>query len=376
MSIDRFFTKSLSLGRRLSNALMGEEAPASESDGPLDTLRSLLRAPCDENSKECHELYKKDAGPFLVDRFQRTFRDPKSGREVPITVHFPRGQAPKEGFPVVVLSPGLGAHPQASRYLETHLTSHGYIVVCPSHLGSDWTACLRRSPLGAFSKKELVVRVSEIELALGLLERGKFGEHIRQRANLERMALMGHSFGALTAQAIAGVPVHDPSGTEIPLVNPKFLAFIGMSPYGEAFPAQRLGMTRDGYAKIRRPVLFISGDRDDLWTLGRGSKTHLDPFHWVDSLERYHLLIKDTRHADFSEMFGRIKRRTALLVNSTSTAFLDSYLKDDQAALDYMKSELPFAVAHHQSWAFVGKPEDVPRMLQRPEGEEPNVSRG
>jgi dienelactone hydrolase len=254
----------------------------------------------------------------------------------------------------VVFSPGLGAIGQATRYLERHLASHGYIVICPTHAGSDWLAMVRRTPLAAFSRKELLVRVSEVMLAVELLRTGRLPSHICQRADSDRVALIGHSYGALTIQAVAGVPVLDPFGQEIPLMDARFKAFVCMSPYGDSYPAQRLGMTQQGYAKIDRPILFMSGDRDDLWTVGRGPNTHLGPYRWVSTPDRFHLLLGDTKHSDFSEVLGRVKKRTAIMVNSTATAFLDCYLNDNAEAREYLRSDLPVAASRYQSWAFLG----------------------
>lgn len=354
MSVDRVLARTLKFGQRLTDALLGDEGRSrSHDDSLLGNLRSLLEHPPGPPDSIC-QAYKAEPGPFAIDLYHQIFRDPAQGREVPLTLLYPLGVPPASGFPVVVVSPGLGARAHATRYLERHLASHGYIVICPIHQGSDWLAVFRRTPFGAFSRKELLVRVSEVSLALDLLRNGRLPEHVCKRADGERVALVGHSFGALTIQAVAGVPVLGPDGEEIPMADNRFRAFVCMSPYGDSFPAQRLGMTARGYSRIERPILFMSGDRDDLWTVGRGPNTHLGPYRWVGTSERYHLLISDTKHSDFSEVLGRIKKRTATMVNSTTVAFLDAYLKGQADALSYLKHDLPEAASLYRSWAFVG----------------------
>jgi predicted dienelactone hydrolase len=354
MSVDRVLAKTLRAGQRLTDALLGDEARSvAHDDSPLGNLRSLLGQPPGPPDAIC-EAYKAGPGPHAVDLHHQVFRDPRQGREVPLTIWYPLGLDSASGFPVVVISPGLGARAHATRYLERHLASHGYIVLCPTHQGSDWLAVFRRTPFGAFSRKELLVRVSEVRLAVSLLDEDRLPGHICRRADKQRVGLVGHSFGALTILAVAGVPVLDPSGQPLPLDDARFRAFVCMSPYGDSFPAQRLGMTASGYARIERPILFMSGDRDDLWTVGRGPHTHLGPYHWVSTPDRYHLLISDTKHSDFSEILGRIKKRTATMVNSTTTAFLDAYLREDDSARHYLRHQLPLAASLYQSWAFVG----------------------
>ncbi len=354
MSTDRFLSKTLKASHRLTEALFGDASTGSDDDSPLGNLRSLLSqnpGPADQ----VRPLYKAELGPFQVDTHQQVFRHQGLGREVAYTALYPLGQPEGNGFPVVVVSPGLGAHAQATRYLERHLASHGYVVISPVHAGSDWTAVFRRTPFGAFSRKELSIRVAEVILALELLEKGRLPSHLCRRSDPSRAALVGHSFGALTLQAVAGVPVADVTGQSIALSDPRFQAFVAMSPYGDSFPAQRLGMTAEGYAKIERPILFMSGDQDDLWTLGRGPQAHMRPFEWVNTPDRYHLLIGGTKHSDFSQVMGLIKRRTATMVNSTTAAFLDCYLKGEDAAREYLSTDWQVAVAHFQSWAFLPK---------------------
>lgn len=369
MSVDRVLAHTLRISHRLAGAFRqrdeegnGGRGHAHDDDTPLGTLRSLLTQPPGPADGVC-QAYKCAAGPHAVELHQQVYRDHKSGREVPVSVLYPLGIAPAGGFPVVVVSPGLGARGQATRYLEQHLASHGYVVLSPVHSGSDWLAIFRRTPLAAFSRRELATRVEEVKLALDLLSEGRLPARICQRANAERAALVGHSFGALTIQAVAGLPVLDSEGAVMPLQDPRFQAFVCMSPYGDAFPARRLGMTQEGYARIDRPILFMSGDRDDLWTVGRGPNVHLRPYRWVTSAERFHVLVGDTRHSDFSQVLGRVKKHTAAMVNSTTTAFLDAYLQDDTVARSYLRHDLPEAASLYRSWAFVGGSLEPPPQI-------------
>lgn len=354
MSLDRIIASALWMGQFLAEVAQGDQQrddrPVRE-DSPVGTLQSLLLERMNTAADSDIALYKNETGPYTVERFHRTFRDRKRHLEVPLTVHFPRGLEAGQRCPVVVFSPGLGAHPQATRFLEKHLASHGYLVLQPSHLGSDWGAVFTRTPLGAFTQRELLNRVNDIRLTLSLLEDGRLPSHLLARAEPERMALVGHSFGAMTAQAIAGVPVHDNEGRPLELADSRFQAFIGMSPFGDCFPTRRLGFDLSNYGKITRPCLFMSGDKDDLFTLGKGAQTHLGPFQKVASAIRYHVLIGNTRHADFSEILGVVRKQTSQVVNSTSTAFLDAYLKENSEARDYLENGLQSAVRRYQSWA-------------------------
>lgn len=41
-------------------------------------------------------------------------------------------------FPLVVLSHGFSGNPEWYRTIAEHLASHGFVVVAPEHLESDW----------------------------------------------------------------------------------------------------------------------------------------------------------------------------------------------------------------------------------------------
>lgn len=343
------------MGQRVTEIARGErrrdEKAPLRADSPVGTLQSLLVERLNTAAHSSIDLYKHSGGPYTVERFHRRFRDRERQLEVPMTIHFPRGLEPSQKCPVAIVSPGLGANPSATRFLEKHLASHGYLVVQPSHLGSDWRAVIARTPLGAFTQKELLNRVGDIRLAVTLLEQARFPQHLSTRADLSRLALIGHSFGALTAQAVGGVPVLDNSGQRLDILDNRFGAFIGMSPFGDSFPSRRLGFDLGSYHEFQRPVLFMSGDKDDLFTLGKGAQAHLGPFQKVASEDRYHVLIGNTRHADFSELFGRIRKQTVQVVNSTSIAFLDAVLRECREAREYLDCGLQSAVRRHQSWA-------------------------
>ena len=244
----------------------------------------------------------------------------------------------------MVLSPGLGAHPSANRYLEEHLASHGYLVVRPNHRGSDWKAVAFKTPLGVFTKVEFARRVAQLERSLlGLLD----GE-IEEGAGVESIALAGHSYGALTSAVTCGL--------KAPQIEPSFAskisALIAISPYGDSFPSRRLGIDSQAYSELSVPTLFVSGTRDEMFTLGKGAHTHLEPFQHSVAPEKLHLMIKGARHGHFSEILGWVNGRTKLLLNSTTTAFLDAQLRSAKEAQSYLDSELSLALFRHQSWVF------------------------
>lgn len=344
VSIDQMLTQSTRAARKtLANhwVFLCDRFGTPSEHSALGGLHYLLTEYSEPSPADAARLYKVDPGPYAVERRDERLGESRAGN-LPVTLTIPVGREPDRVF---LLSPGLGAHGSANRYLEHHLASHGYLVVRPRHRGSDIWATVFKTPLGAFTRRELKRRLEELEAVLDALEAGAWGT----RFEASRIALGGHSFGALTSCVLAGLPVKDIAG-----VNQarKFGALIALSPYGDSFPTRRLGIEVQGFERLTTPVLFMSGSKDELFTLGKGSRAHLEPFRLARrAVNRRHVVVGDTRHGNFSEVFGWMKRETKMMVNSTVTAFLDCHLGGSKEAATYLAEQLPLAAFEHGSWA-------------------------
>jgi predicted dienelactone hydrolase len=96
--------------------------------------------------------------------------------------------------PVVVFSHGYSLHPELYAELVEHYASKGFVVLAPEHVEADWL--LAAEP--AFARPRAVTRT--IDLAASLAGEGPFAGGI----DMERVAVVGHSFGGYTALAAAG----------------------------------------------------------------------------------------------------------------------------------------------------------------------------
>lgn len=327
---------------------------AQESgDGFFDRMKGMAKRAIDGFSRPKLPLYKESEGEHQVSIERLNFRDESRGRDVPLVVYHPSNKEDLDKSPVVVFSHGLAGNEYTYRYFGKHLASHGYTVLQPTHVGSNTSSFVKRPGLNIFSQKELIDRGKDVSFALDLLQDGKLSKEISEKVDLENVALAGHSFGALTAQAMAGVVVKDHEGKEVPIQDDRFDAFIGMSPYGDSLPTHLLGMDPSTFDRIEKPLLTLSGDIDRLFTGTKGAKVHLDTFHGASSEHKYHVVIDKTLHAAFAQMYGLIGV-TAALTNSTSMAFLDANLKGDKKAHDYLVDDLAKVAHSHKSVALVG----------------------
>lgn len=299
---------------------------------------------------EHQPLYKQEAGPHDVGTHRETFVDESRGREVPLTVYYPEESAEKS--PVVVVSPGLGGNGATYRYLGKHLASHGYTVLQPTHEGSDTKAVLT-NPLKSYNQGELADRKADLSFSLDLLSEGQLPDEVSENADLEQVALAGHSFGALTAQAMAGVVTRDGEGQELDLKDERFDAFIAMSPFGDSAPTKLLGMDPQTYDQIDQPIMYISGDKDRALVLGKGVQAHRVPYEQTASKDKYFLEVGGAHHLDFGQVFGLADRNTADMTKSTSLAFLDAHLKGEEPAQAYLADDLPGIARSRDSMASV-----------------------
>lgn len=343
VSVNDCLTKAVKVAReKLGNRYrhFHEKFGPHSEHSPFSSLHFLMEEYQEPPPFEQAAPYRMDE-PVLAIQTRTEYLDHPSGRgrlRVDLTSPAEHG----ESLPTVVISPGLGAHRSATRYIESFLAGRGYLVVRPTHGGSDWTAVALKTPFGAFSRTELRRRTSELTATIKALDEGLWGVSPEEG----RLCMMGHSFGALTSGLFAGLKA-DTVEVNVPRAVDTLIV---LSPYGNSFPTQRLGIDPQSFGNLVQPTLFVSGTKDDLWTLGKGSRSHLEPYMKCQAPVKSHLLIGGTRHGHFSEVFGWVRRDTRIMVNSTITAFLDAHMMGQTRGLDYLQKQLPLVAFEHGSW--------------------------
>lgn len=334
----------------LGDQVEGLQDSIASLPGVEDVVR-IAKVAADQWAPERLPLYKPDAGEHEVMTLQQDFVDPVRGRPIPMKVYCPKDMEGKA--PVVVLSHGLAGNSFTYRYLGRHLASHGYIVAQPTHVGSDTAAVMKKTPVLAFTQGELIDRTKDVSFTLDQLEKdGGFPEELKEHADLSRVAVAGHSFGALTAETMAGVATKDSDGNQLPTQDDRVDAFVAMSPFGDSFPTHLLGMDVNTYGEVQKPILYMSGENDSIFTLGKGARAHSSAFAETGSQDKYNLVMEGGGHVDFAQVFGVEDKSVADLTKTTTLAFLDAHLKSEKPARNYLK-DLPEVARTHDSWADV-----------------------
>ena len=309
--------------------------------GLLVTGSFLGGRPCSSLACSSGEAYKQAPGPFKVEVRLFDWIDAKRGREVPVKIYFPGDT--KTPSPLIVLSHGLGGSREGYEYLGRHWAGHGYISAHIQHLGSDdqvWRGqaqpmqSMRRA---AADPQNAINRTRDVSFVIDQMEKLNGEEGVfKNRVDLGRIGVAGHSFGANTTLVAAGQIFILPDGKELGFSDPRVKAAVPMS---SPVPRNRADLGR-AFGKIAVPCLHMTGTLDDSPI---GETTAADrrlPFDNIAGADQFLIVFNGGDHMIFS---GRSRPRSADghgekdalfqgLIRQSTTAFWDAYLRGDAAA--------------------------------------------
>jgi len=280
-----------------------------------------------------------------------TVQDAKRDRALPIRVYLP---TTTKAAPVVLFSHGLGGSCQNNPYLGKHWSARGYAVVFVQHPGSDESVWRGQRPAQipmamkqAASLENFLLRVADIPAVLDQLTRWHADEShaLRGRLDLTRIGMSGHSFGAVTTQAVSGqsLPVGGARFTD-----PRIKAAIMMSP---SVPAA--GSAERAFGSVMLPWLLMTGTKDvariGAMTIGGNLDSRLGVYPALPPGDKYELVLKDAEHSAFGDraLPGETGSRNPnhhRVILALSTAFFDAFLKGDAEAKAWLNGEGPRSV--------------------------------
>lgn len=217
-----------------------------------------------------HEV-KSAEHPDLVD-------EARDGRSVPLKAFYP---ADGKDLPIVVISHGGGGKWDSSSEQARHLASHGYLVVCPTHVDSsnerirhymskaggrmDFRHALHQITI---DRAAVLERPHDIRFAIDQAVRWNEAGDLEGRIDTMKVALMGHSFGAFTTLVVCGarptyddlVPHVEPkTGLAPDLSDPRVVFGLAMSPQSP----EGCFFGEESYQTIDRPLICLSGSKDE-----------------------------------------------------------------------------------------------------------------
>jgi predicted dienelactone hydrolase len=256
---------------------------------------------------------------------------------------------------VILFSHGLGGSRENNPYLGKHWSARGYAVVVVQHPGSDESVWKDKPVLErAASMKQaaglqnFLLRVADVPAVLDQLERwnGESGHALRGRLDFAHVGMSGHSFGAVTTQAVSGQSL--PAGGAR-FTDPRIKAALPMSP---SVPAA--GNVEKAFGGVRIPWLLMTGTKDVAriggMTLGASDvAARLGVYPALPPGDKYELVLKDAEHGAFGERAlpgegsGRNPNHHRAIL-ALSTAFWDAFLKGDAAAKSWLNGDGPRGV--------------------------------
>ena len=215
--------------------------------------------------------------------------------------------------PLVVLSHGFTSDRSHFDYLAEHLTSHGYVVAVPEHVGSD------SKFKEAFLRGELSVDVSPTEFfnrpldITYLLNRIENHPEFKGQINWEQVGILGHSLGGNTALVVSGAPLNQKRISQVcqpnqPTLNasellqcrasflppgsynlqdPRIKAVVGVNPVTSSI------LGPESMSKIPIPTMIVGGNKD---IVAPFIEEQAHPFLWLTTENKYLAVMVGSSH--------------------------------------------------------------------------------
>jgi predicted dienelactone hydrolase len=297
-------------------------------------------------------------------------RDRQRKRIFPVDLYLPQSILPVR-LPLIVISHGLGGDRTTFDYLAKHLASYGFAVAVPEHPGSN--ASQIQALLNGFANKvtpprELIDRPLDIKYLLDALETD-YGERI----NVQRVGIIGQSFGAYTALAVAGAEINwnslqsncenlddswnlslllqclalDLPQSELKLKDDRIVSAIAINPLTSAI------FSKTGLERIKIPVMFMSGSSDPITP---ALTEQIDAFNWLNDSDKYLALLKGATHfSTLNESAGSIPVPAQAIgpnpkiaqdyVKQLSLAFFGVYVTHQNSYQAYLNSDYAASIS-------------------------------
>lgn len=361
----------------------GRKRPAATTHDLADALDQLLAGkPLSDSETEAVGCLiewidegRPEPGPYdplaesgvAVETLDLTVDDDEREREIPLRVYLAKKEGPSSPAggedqpgerpaavdaaapatcPVVLFSHGLGGSREGSAFLGRHWASHGYVAVFLQHPGSDdsvWRGTPLRERMSAMksaaSGRNLLLRVGDVQAALDQLEKwnGQPVHALAGRLDLSQVGMSGHSFGAVTTQAVSGQSV---MGRQDGL-DPRIDAALAMSPSPPA-----IGTAARAFGEVPVPWMLMTGTLDTSIISSTTVEDRLKVFPALPAGGKYELVLDGAEHSAFTERAlpgdqrGRNPNHHRAIL-ALSTAFWDAFLRQDPSAREWLDGNGP-----------------------------------
>jgi predicted dienelactone hydrolase len=285
-----------------------------------------------------------------------SFNDTARNRNIPLRIYLPTNTAPE---PVVLFSHGLGGSREGSVFLGEQWAARGYVAVFVQHPGSDESVWRGKPPeevmpalRQAASLENFLLRVKDIpavldQLAIWNTDKTNF---LAGRMDLNKIGMSGHSFGAITTEAVSGesLPI-----TGQQLTDSRIKAAVIFSP-----SAPQGSSAEKAFGAVSIPWMLMTGTEDVAPIGNETVKSRLKVYPALHGAPKYELVLFNAEHSVFTDraLPGDHEPRNPnhhRVILALSTAFWDAYLRGDTNALAWLNGSGPRSVMETQDqWQF------------------------
>lgn len=295
-----------------------------------------------------------------VDTIELIVIDQGRNREIPVKVYRPRqtGAASTSPAPVVLFSHGLGGSREGSPFLGEHWAARGYVAVFLQHPGSDvdvWRGKPLAERRGAMQQaaglENFRLRTEDVRVVLDQLTswNTQINHALAKSLQMEAVGMAGHSFGAVTTQAVSGQSFRQGKL----FTDDRIKAAIAMSP-----STPKRGNAEDAFSKVSIPWLLMTGTHDTSPIGDQDVASRLGVFPALPKGQKFELVLDQAEHSVFTDrkLPGESRPRNPnhhKAIVAISTAFWDMALKSDREAQAWLEGEGARGVLEPKdSWQF------------------------
>jgi predicted dienelactone hydrolase len=282
--------------------------------------------------------------------------DAARNRDIPLHAFIPNGS---QAAPVILLSPGLGGSFENYSYLSKQWAARGYVVISLQHPGSDasiWKDKPKEQAVDAMktaaSLDNFLLRVKDVPAVLDQLDLwNKLPGHVLYgRLDLNKVGMSGHSFGALTTQAVSGESLGRMGAI---FTDPRIKAALAMSP-----SPPRRGDPATAFGSIQIPWMLMTGTNDNSPLSDTNAASRRTVYPYLHGAPKYQVVLDKAEHSAFTDrsLPGDAQPRNPnhhRVILALSTAFWDACLRDDKAANAWLTGTGPRSVMEAaDQWQF------------------------
>jgi predicted dienelactone hydrolase len=268
--------------------------------------------------------------------------DEERERDIPLRVYLPASEEPA---PVVIFSHGLGGSRDGNAFMGNHWARRGYAAVFVQHPGSDvevWRGKPRQEALAdlraAASLQNFMLRAADIPAVLNQLSQwNSTSDHpLQGRLDLDHVGMSGHSFGAVTTQAVSGQKFMGGNAT---LDDPRIDAAVAFSP-----STPRSGGAEKAFGNVKLPWLLMTGTKDTSPIGDQTVQSRLAVFPALPVGDKFELVLDNAKHSAFTDraLPGDREPRNPnhhRAILAITTAFWDAYLRGNAVAKEWLAGD-------------------------------------